>query len=626
MVRREPRKFPYMFEVDLPPDVDKDVYMRMYPYYFHPVNILFGKDAPRELLDFERNMFMFFDAIHHPEPLAPMDFFTTVFFWTPGLAVMNTRIFAIPPAGGFVGRVIRGHLFHNSLPVTDPEVLKRKAVVFERRAMYYYQNWDRIYRESWIPEVLRLLEEMKALEFKDLPELESDKVVFEHMGVPVSAQSLVENWWKLVFLLQRLWWKHFEMLNLGYAAYGLFYQFMKQKFPDITDQHIALMVAGIDVILYEPDRQLRRLARLAVELGIADRLLSYDTVDKMERELQVSGDENSRRWLKEWSEVKDKWFSFTVGTGFNHQEPRWNEDPNIPFRFLKDYIERIKRGESIETATEQLRKQRDEIAKKYADLLSEEDRRAFYQYLEIARTVYTYVEDHVLYIHHWAINAFRAKAREVGSILHRHGFLESPDDIFYMTFTDVYYALMDLITSWAGEMPAVGKYYWPKEIRARKEILEKLRQNRPPPAVGEPKPITDPFIYMLWGVTEDRINEWLETYYGKPEEVGKVIRGIPASPGVVEGRAVVVRSVGEFGKVREGDIVVCPFTDPSWVAIFSKARAVVTDIGGLMSHAAIVAREYGIPAVVGTGNATKLLRDGQRVRVDAIKGVVEVLE
>jgi len=612
-----------MFEVDLPPSVDKEAYMRMYPYYFHPVNVLFGKDAPKELLEFERNMFMFWDTIHHPDVMAPMDFFTTVFFWTPGLAVMNTRIFAIPPAGGFVGRVVRGHLFHNSLPVTDPEVLKRKAPVFEKRAGYYYQNWERIYRESWIPEVRRLIDEIYSLEFRDLPELEVDDVVFKHMGVPISAQSLVENWWRLVFLLQRLWWKHFEMLNLGYAAYGLFYTFVKQKFPDISDQHIALMVAGIDVVLYKPDRELRRLAKLAVDLGIADEILSFKDAREMEEEL--ARDNVGRRWLSEWNNLKKPWFIFTVGTAFNHKEPRWHEDLNIPFNFLKDYIGRLRRGESLEAATEALRRQRDEIARRYAELLSEEDRKTFQQYLEIARTVYTYVEDHVLYIHHWGINAFRAKAQEVAKILHRHGFLEDPEDIWYMTFTDVYYALMDLITSWAGEIPAVGKYYWPREIRRRKEILEELRRNRPPPAVGERKPITDPFIPMLWGVTEDRITEWLEAYYGRPEEVGKVIRGIPASPGMAEGRAVVVKSVNEFDKVREGDIVVCPFTDPSWVAIFSKAKAVVTDIGGLMSHAAIVAREYGIPAVVGTGNATRLIKDGQRVKVDATKGIVEIL-
>jgi pyruvate,water dikinase len=82
-----------------------------------------------------------------------------------------------------------------------------------------------------------------------------------------------------MLLEQRLWWKHFEMLNLGYAAYLLFYQFMKQKFPDIPDQHIALMVAGIDVILFKPDLELRRLAKLAVELGVADKILSFATAE-----------------------------------------------------------------------------------------------------------------------------------------------------------------------------------------------------------------------------------------------------------------------------------------------------------------------------------------------------------
>jgi len=259
-------------------------------------------------------------------------------------------------------------------------------------------------------------------------------------------------------------------------------------------------------------------------------------------------------------------------------------------------------------------------------LLPEDERAVFYKYLELARTVYNYVEDHVLYIHHWAVNAFRAKALEVGSLLKKHGMLESAEDIFYMSFTDVYYALMDLITAWASETEPIGKYYWPYEIRKRKAVLDEVRKNPPPPALGERRPITDPFIIMLWGVTEERIDEWIEKYYGAAGTTGRVIKGFPASPGIVEGKAVVVRSVDEFGKVEEGSIIFCPFTDPSWVAVFSKAKAVVTDIGGLMSHAAIVAREYGIPAVVGTNVGTKMVKDGDRVRVDGYRGIVEILD
>jgi pyruvate,water dikinase len=103
------------------------------------------------------------------------------------------------------------------------------------------------------------------------------------------------------------------------------------------------------------------------------------------------------------------------------------------------------------------------------------------------------------------------------------------------------------------------------------------------------------------------------------------MHGVAASAGVVEGVARVLQDVNEIGSLREGEILVCPVTAPSWAPVFGKIKAAVSDIGGAMSHAAIVAREYGMPAVVGTGDATKRIRTGDRIRVDGDRGTVRVL-
>ena len=99
---------------------------------------------------------------------------------------------------------------------------------------------------------------------------------------------------------------------------------------------------------------------------------------------------------------------------------------------------------------------------------------------------------------------------------------------------------------------------------------------------------------MLWGVTTQRVQEW-----ARAEEGGSELTGAAASPGTVEGPARVVITVDEIADVRDGEVLVCPITSPAWAPIFPKIKAVVTDIGGVMSHAAIVCREYGLPAVVG---------------------------
>ncbi len=104
----------------------------------------------------------------------------------------------------------------------------------------------------------------------------------------------------------------------------------------------------------------------------------------------------------------------------------------------------------------------------------------------------------------------------------------------------------------------------------------------------------------------------------------KAFPGLPVSSGVVEGRARVILDM-EAADLQEGDILVTSFTDPSWTPLFVSIRGLVTEVGGLMTHGAVIAREYGLPAVVGVENATMLIRDGQLIRVHGMEGFVEVL-
>jgi pyruvate,water dikinase len=136
-----------------------------------------------------------------------------------------------------------------------------------------------------------------------------------------------------------------------------------------------------------------------------------------------------------------------------------------------------------------------------------------------------------------------------------------------------------------------------------------------------PDAVTDPVLNMLWGVTTERVQEW-----ARQQDGGRTLTGAAASPGTIEGVARVVRGVKQIGEVREGEILVCGATSPAWAPIFTKIKAAVTDVGGVMSHAAIVCREYGLPAVVGTGRATSTIKTGQTISVDGTAGRVEILE
>jgi rifampicin phosphotransferase len=101
--------------------------------------------------------------------------------------------------------------------------------------------------------------------------------------------------------------------------------------------------------------------------------------------------------------------------------------------------------------------------------------------------------------------------------------------------------------------------------------------------------------------------------------------GIPVSSGIIEGRARVIVKMEDANDIGEGDILVTTFTDPSWTPLFVSVKGLVTEVGGLMTHGSVIAREYGLPAVVGVENATKLIKDGQRIRVNGTEGYVERL-
>ena len=196
------------------------------------------------------------------------------------------------------------------------------------------------------------------------------------------------------------------------------------------------------------------------------------------------------------------------------------------------------------------------------------------------------------------------------------------EDVFHLTHYELESAIVDLMTSWSTASPPRGPHHWPKVVAERRAAIAEWAKQETPPALGPvPEAINDPAIVMLWGITSETLDTWLNEGSTPSNEV----RGFAASSGIVEGPARIVKSVEEIGRLQQGDILVCQVTNPTWAPVFQKISGAVSDIGGSMSHAAIVAREYGLPAVVGTGTATSRIKDGQRIRVDGGRGVVTIL-
>jgi pyruvate, water dikinase len=502
--------------------------------------------------------------------------------------------------------------------VTDPQEIEARAVEFHKRAGYYYQNWDDLFAR-WREKAEAAIHEMEAIEFPRLGEFDDEAVVFEGRGRSASYEVL-SGYTRLIDLFFLVWQYHFEMLNIGYGAYVTFFQVCKELFPTIPDQTVARMVAGIEVLTFRPDDELRRLAMRARELGVGDILLRE--ADANQALDSLAGQPGGRQWLEEFRAAQYPWFNFSSDYGFYHDQLSWIDDLSIPFAGLRGYLRRLEQGENIARPTEQLRRERDELANEYADLLEGESKSQFTQLLNLSRTVFPFIEDHNFYVEHWMHTVFWNKIRDLGSLLVESGQFERQEDIFFLNRHELAGVLYDVVDAWAVGVELRGRLHWQQIVAHRRETLAALREWSAPPALGAPpETVTDPFAIMNYGITSVRVKEWL----AGGGDGQSALSGIAASPGVVEGTARVIRSEKELRNVQDGEILVCPITAPSWGPVFGTISGVVTDIGGMMCHAAIVCREYGLPAVVGTGFATTTFKTGQRLRLDGETGAVAVV-
>ena len=602
------KTFPNPFSIE--PPAGAEGWQELYPYYYT------FSEARRE---FEEGKFWFFDGMHNPEPVYPFDAIMTE-NWAVAVNQLTTRVWQIPPALGIDHRVVNGYLYISPNAVTDPDLIAQRAEVFTRRAGHYFQNWDEIYA-AWIEKATACIERLRAIDFEPLPELEDESVVTEHHGV-YATYHLQQRYAELLASLFEMGSYHFEMLNLGYGAYLTFREFCQRAFPGITDRTIARMVAGIDILLFRPDDEVRKLARLALELGLADTVLTHAEPEALLAAMRAAP--RGEEWLNALEEAKEPWFWYSTGAGYTHTDRAWIDDLRLPLQALRSYVQRLLDGDSVERPLEQVVEERDRITAEYRELLgSDDDRAAFEGLVNLARTVYPYVENHNFYVEHWHHSIFWSKVRELGGVFVAHGFFADAEDIFFLRRTEIHDALYDLCIGWATTTDARGPTYWPEIVARRRAIYERLRTWTPPPALGRPPTeITEPLTIMLWGITQEVVDEWL----GDSGEETATLRGVAASGGIVRGRARVVTTADDLHAVETGEILVCRITAPSWAPVFSKIAAAVSDIGGIMAHTAIVSREYGLPAVVGTGFATQRIQTGQLLEVNGDDGVVTLLE
>jgi rifampicin phosphotransferase len=347
------------------------------------------------------------------------------------------------------------------------------------------------------------------------------------------------------------------------------------------EDRLDALQSGLDTHTMAANRALEALAaQVRADPALAD-IFARHEAGALHDALQAAG--AGRGFLRDLRDFIDR-YGHREAVMFAVLEPTWKDAPEVVFGLVKGLTAAQPRPEPARPAWEAAR---DELLA--LPLLQPAPvRAAFLRILAEARCL-TEIREDTHFYGTMPMPILRRTLLELGRRLAGAGVPDAPEDVFHLR--------LDEVERVNGA--------WPPAPALAAELRGSMERRRARRATLADTPVVN-----------------LQRFQEAKARGDVLVSGTPGSPGVVEGPARVIRDASEFGKLRPGDVLVAPFTNPAWTPLFQRAAAVVVDSGGAASHAAIVAREYGIPAVMGTGDGTRRLKDGAQIRIDGARGVV----
>lgn len=382
------------------------------------------------------------------------------------------------------------------------------------------------------------------------------------------------------------------------AVFGL-EDFLASVLDDAAVAASRQLLQGFDNKSIETGRMLWALSRSVREDGAF-----AEIVERAASIHDIAGSGHARA-----SDFATRWQTFMDVYGWRCNRfmeigfPSWREDPSTALQQLRRFVAAPDTDDPYAEHRRQAA-ERDQLVEALAARLPDDAVPQFRGMLALAQQYIPIAEDHNFTIDQKFHTVVREGVLRFGRRLVAEGLLEAPDDPFYLELDEIR-ALAD-----GGSVPARELVRARRAEHARQSTLTvPIVLGTPPQADAPP----DPLVTKFFGLALP------------PRVEARTLHGLAASSGVIEGVAKVVITLDEADKLERGDVLVCRATMPAWTPLFGVAAAVVADTGGPLSHCAIVAREYGLPAVVGTQVGTKEITDGQRLRVDGGAGTVEIL-
>ena len=549
----------------------------------------------------EKKLFWVYDDLHCPQPLSPMYF--DIGGWWLSCDHMFRR-FGTPFAVDWTAKEVNGYLYTAAIPQDhdfevpameygstyhprinlDPEYATRIGAYLGAVLPTYGLNFATWWRERLVPEMRRNLDYLESKIFK------ADEIpLMEWAVILEDAIDIHDRHWKIHW-----------MLNFAQLSATLNLQAVMQEVHGKVDQTLLGRLQNSAA-----DRNwdaLETLWKIKETAKKSKVLLDAFNKTGMEIHAELMKTAEGKKLLEAVTAYQ-KEFGWHAVWSHEFIFPSRYEEAGPVLDVIKGYIESdYNYPKAVKDLAEDIKAASAEMLKGLKGEALEKMKAANDINLRMAPLT----PDHHFYIDQGTNQHMRVVLISIGKKLVKEGVLDQPDDLIFLKYNELRYLLGDL------------KGYDARSIvKKRREERKASYKFRPADFIGTATESQLAFPYLnLWGFPEKLTRA--------KAEKGQVT-GLAASPGVIEGIAKVVMSIDEFDQVNPGDIMVCQMTNPAWTPLFAVIAGIVTDAGGVVSHPAVMAREFGIPAVIGTSVATLKIKTGDRIRVDGGKGLVEIL-
>ena len=524
--------------------------------------------------------FWSWDKMHAPRPISPLSQESII----PALSWGFTTAQAEYDSPVVVDHKLVNYYYYASFhPHEDEGViadrLTRYLETLKDKAPTVGPRWE----EEWKPPLIEKVEENKRADWTALSDTE-----------------LIEKWDWFCSHMAHQWYVHGH-INFALLAAAAFCDFYDElvKPTDTTESYQCLQ--GFRTRTVDATEALWNLSRTVRNNPELKQL--FTTTDPKSLVAELGKSDAGKSFLSDLDAFLFE-FGWRSDAVYDMADVTWREDPSIPLTALTGYLDLDDSEDPKHHFTRSVARREELLGNCRAMLKDDPEKLAEFERLYgSAKYNLPLTEDHAFWIDQSGIAVFRRFTMEIGRRLAERGLLSEAQDVHWLRQAE----MRDALTNGANHSAVASE---------RRAEMAEWAKVTPPPILGTPPPpAADPFmdavVVRLLGVTPPEDN---------PDP--NVIKGVAGSGGKITGKARVVRSLAEAADVDEGDIIVCEMTLPPWVPLFSIAGAFVTDTGGVLSHCAIVAREFGVPAVVGTMFGTSAIQDGQTITVDGDTGKV----